>query len=155
MCFLICEALDWFGKCFIHLWGFIIFSRSIFLSLMSCLQYNSILPMRYYLCTLLFIIIQWKDTLQYSYLHSCDSISFLLSIFHVYSSESYLSSKIYFMCFFLASRIYLLIALKLLFLHGIRATWITTLQSSTWYHIIFVWYQSYREHNLAIFYMIS
>ena len=71
----------------------------------------------YYLCTLVFIIIQWKDTLQYSSLHSCDSISFLLSIFPLYACENYLSRKLYFMCFFLAS---LLISLKLLFWHGIN-----------------------------------
>ena len=46
MIFLIYEVLDSFGKCFSHIWGFIIFSKTIFLSLMSCLQYNSILPMR-------------------------------------------------------------------------------------------------------------
>ena len=43
---LIHEVLDWFGKWFSQLWGFIIFSKSIFLRLMSCLQYNSILPLR-------------------------------------------------------------------------------------------------------------
>ena len=46
-------------------------------------------------------------------LHSCDSVSIILSIFHVYPCENYLSSKIYFMCFFLA---YLLIELDLFFL---------------------------------------
>ena len=44
---------------------------------------------------------------------------FLLSIFPVYACENYLSSKIYFQCFFLE---YLIIKLELLFLHGIRAT---------------------------------
>ena len=68
----------------------------------------------YYLCTLLFIVIQWKDTLQYSSLHSCDSVS----IFLVYVCKNYLSRKIYFMCLFLT---YLLIALEILCLHGIRA----------------------------------
>ena len=61
----------------------------------------------YYLCTLLFIIIQWKDTHKYSSLYSCDSVSFLLSIF-LCMLVIILSSKIYFLCFFLAS---LLIAL--------------------------------------------
>ena len=50
--------------------------------------------------------------------------------FLVYACENYLSSKIYFQCFFLAS---LIIALELLFLHGIRAIGSTTLKSSTWY----------------------
>ena len=71
----------------------------------------------HYLCTLLFIIIQQKDTLQYSSLHSRDSVSILLFIFLVYACENYLSRNIYFIYFFLE---YLLIALELLFLHGIR-----------------------------------
>ena len=117
--FLIHEVLDWFGMCFRHLWGFIIFGKSTFLSFMSCLHTTRFYLWRmYYLCTLLFIIIQWKDTLQYSSLHSCDSVSFLLSIFIVYACKNYLNNKIYFLCFFLAS---LLIELELLFLHGIKA----------------------------------
>ena len=65
-------------------------------------------PMRmYYLCTLLLIIIQWKDTHQYSSLHSCDSVSFF-SLFFLCMLVRILNSKIYFLCFFLAS---LLIAL--------------------------------------------
>ena len=111
--FLIREFLDLFGKCFSHLWGFIIFGKYTFLSFMSCIQTTRFyLWGMYYLCTLLFIIIQWKDTLQYSSLHSCDSISILLSIFPVYACESYLSIKIYFMWFFLE--------LDFLSLHGIR-----------------------------------
>ena len=38
--FLICEVLDWFGKCFSHLWAFIIFGKSAFLRCMSCLHTN-------------------------------------------------------------------------------------------------------------------
>ena len=63
MLFLICEVDELFGKCFSHLWGFIIFSNSIFLSLMSCLQYNSILPMR--------------------------DVLFMYTIIHDYSMEAY------------------------------------------------------------------
>ena len=82
-------------------YGGLLYELSAFLSFMSCLHtthkvslfelyelspYNSIFIWgMYYLCTLLFIIIQWKDTHQYSSLHSCDSFSFLLSIFHVYA----------------------------------------------------------------------
>ena len=96
----------------------ILVSRPFF-SFMSCLHTTRFyLRGMHYLQTLLFIIIKWKDTLQYSSLHSCDSISFLLSIFPIYSCENYLSSKIYFLCFFLA---YFIIALEPLFLHGIRA----------------------------------
>ena len=117
MIFLILDVLDWFGKCFSHLWGFIIFGKSAFLSFTSCLHTTWFYVWgMYYLCTLLFVIIQWKDTLQYSSLHSCDSVSFLLSVFPMYSCENYISSKIYFQCFFLAS---LLIALELLFLQPI------------------------------------
>ena len=105
----------------------------LLMSFMSCLHTTRFyLWGMDYLCTLLFIIIQWKDTLQYSSLHSCDFVSCLLSIFPVYVCENYLSSKIYFLCFFLAS---FLIALIYYFymvsdlqgeqpfhlLHGIRA----------------------------------
>ena len=38
MIFLIREVIDWFGKFFSHLWGFIIFGKSTFLSFMSCLH---------------------------------------------------------------------------------------------------------------------
>ena len=118
MLLLICEVLDWFGKWFSHLWGFIIFGKSTFLRFMSCLHTTWFyLWGMYYLCTLLFILIQWKDTLQYSSLHSYDSFSFLLSIFLVYACENYLSIKIYLLCFFLSSMIYLIISLELLFLH--------------------------------------
>ena len=74
----------------------------------------------YYLCRLLFIIIKWKDTLQYQYLHSCDSVSFLLSIFPVYACENYLSSMIYFLWFFLES---FLIEMELLFLQFYWSLW--------------------------------
>ena len=66
--------------------GLLYFDKSAFLSFMNCFH-----TIRFsYLCTLLFIIIQRKDTHQYSSLHSCDSVSFLLSIFLVYACENYL-----------------------------------------------------------------
>ena len=74
----------------------------------------------YYLCALLFTIIKCKDALQYSSLHSCDSVSFFLSIFPMYACENYISRKIYFLCLFLAS---FLIALEILFLqYGLTST---------------------------------
>ena len=59
-----------------------------------------------------------KDTLQYSSLHSCDSISLLLSIFPMYACENDLSRNIYFMFFLIE---YFLISLEILFLQGIIA----------------------------------
>ena len=67
----------------------------------------------YYLCTLLFINIKRKDTLQYSSLHSRDLVSILLSIFPMCACENYLSSKIYFLWF--------LLILEILFIYGIKA----------------------------------
>ena len=63
----------------------------------------------YYLCTVLFIIIQWKDTLQYSYLYSCGVSLFSSLYFPVHACENYLSIKIYFMCFLLVSLLMALI----------------------------------------------
>ena len=135
--FLIHEVLDWFGKCFSHLWGFIIFGKYPFLIFMSCLHTTWFYLWGIdYLCTLLFIIIQWKYTLQYSSLHSCDLVSILLSIFHVYACENDLSSKIYFLCLFLAS---LLIALGYYFynwqinnLHPITFDWTNISYPKQW-----------------------
>ena len=70
---------------------------------------------------------------------------FFFSLFFLCIFVRILSIKIYFLWFFLA---YFLIALELLFLHGIRATGTTTFPFPTWY-------QSYRDHNLSISYMVS
>ena len=83
------SLIDW-GSALATYGGLLYFGKLAFLRFMSCLHTTwFFLWGMYYLCTLLFIINQWKDTLQYSSLHSCDSVSFLLSIFLVYACENY------------------------------------------------------------------
>ena len=114
------RLLTYLGSALATYGGLSYFGKSTFLSFMSCLHANRFFLLgMYYLCTLLFIIIKWKDTHQYSSLHSCDSISFLLSTF-LCMLVRIISSKIYFLCFFLAS---LLIALIYYFYRGCNNDW--------------------------------
>ena len=67
----------------------------------------------YYLCTLLFMIIQWRiHTNIHIFIHVIQSLFF--SLVFLCMLVRILSSKVYFLCFFLA---YFIIELKLLFLH--------------------------------------
>ena len=94
MLFLIPKVLYWLGMWFSEILGFIIFSKSTFWT-RWVVSYETWIYLwgMYYLFTLLFIINQWKDTLQYSsLLHVIQSL-YLLSIFLVHSCENYLVAR--------------------------------------------------------------
>ena len=132
MLFPICEVLDIFGKCFSQLWGLLYFGKSAFFSFMSCLHTTRI---SYEGCTI--YVLYYSSLFNgrihtniHLFIHVIQSLFF--SLFFVCMLVRILSSKIYFLCFLLAS---FLIALIYYFymveeiqreqpfhlLHGIRA----------------------------------
>ena len=83
------EFLDRFSKCFIHLWGFcyILASQPFWDLWVVSIQFD--FPMRDVL--FMYIIIHHYSMEGYTpiwSLHSCDSVSFLLSMFFVYDCEN-------------------------------------------------------------------
>ena len=111
--------------------GFLYFGKSTFLSFRSCINttrfsYEGFTIYVHYYSSLFNGRIHTNIHL---FIHVIQSLFF--SLVFLCMLVRILSSKIYFPCFFLA---YMFIALKLLFLHGIRATGRKTLQYSTWYH---------------------
>ena len=84
------------------------------------------------------IIHNYSMEVQYSFIHSCDSVSFLLSIFPVYACENYLSRKIFVLCFFLKS---LLIAFELLVIQSLEKS---TLLGNTCGPQYYVWSLSWK-----------
>ena len=104
------------------------FGKSSFLSIMSCLHTTLFF---YEGCT---IYVHYYSSLFNERIHTNIHLfihvihPLFFSLFFLCMLVRILSSKIYFLCFFLES---LLIALIYYFLHGIRATGSTTLPSST------------------------
>ena len=87
------DLLDWFGKCFSHLWGFIIFSKLALWASMSCLLSNSIWPLKHVLFMYTMLIYNtWK-------IHSI-YMEYSPIILHLYCVESHYSS-LYFSCAYL------------------------------------------------------
>ena len=95
------EVLDRFGKWFSHLWGFLYFGKSSFLSFMSCLHTNRF---SYEGCT---IYVHYYSSLINGRIHTNIHLfihviqSLFFSLFFLCMLVRILSRKIYFQCFFL------------------------------------------------------
>ena len=97
------EVLDRFGKCFSHLWGFLYLGKSSFLSFMSWLHTTQF---SFEGCT---IYVHYYSSLFngrihiniHLFIHVIQSLFFF--IFFLCMLVRILSSKIYFVCFLLAS----------------------------------------------------
>ena len=132
------RSLIYLGSVLATYGGFLHFGKSMFLSCMICLHTNRF---SYGGCTIYVhyysILFNGMTNINiHLFIHVIQSL--FSSLFFLCMLMIILSRKIYFLCFLLAS---LLIALKLLLLHGIRDIGRKNFQSSTCYHIISTWYQ--------------